>query len=143
MSDIESCVCPVFQHVISSFQENIVLMWFLTLYCADRPRSFLDDFEFDIDLCNVNNVDSDHGDPVIVHLRCLCDFSLLRYKQDAPSVACSFRRYAAILLIGSSFGLFILGYFINMHIASDKGASISERSVLSFVLALFTKAIII
>ena len=29
----------------------------------------------------VNNVDSDHGDPVIVHLRCLCEFSLLRYKK--------------------------------------------------------------
>ena len=32
--------------------------------------------------------------------------------------------------------LFILGYFINMHyghIVSDKGASISERSLLSFV----------
>ena len=34
-------------------------------------------------------------------------------------------------------GLFILGYFINInmdygHIASDKGASICERSVLSF-----------
>ena len=35
------------------------------------------------------------------------------------------------------FGLFILGYFINMHyghIASDKGASICERSLLSFVI---------
>ena len=32
--------------------------------------------------------------------------------------------------------LFILGYFINMHyghIVSDKGPSISERSLLSFV----------
>ena len=37
----------------------------------------------------------------------------------------------------TSFGLFILGYFINMHyghIASDKGASICERRVLSFVI---------
>ena len=49
----------------------------------------------------MNNVDSDHGDPVIVHYCCLCDFSLLRYEEDDPSVACSFRRYAAILLIVS------------------------------------------
>ena len=99
------------------------------------PRSFLDDFESDIDVYNVNNVDSDHGDPVIVHLRCLCDFSLLRYKEDDPSTACSFRRYTAILLIVSL--LLILWYFIKMrygHIASDKGASICERSVLSFVI---------
>ena len=37
----------------------------------------------------------------------------------------------------TSFGLLILGYFINMHyghIASDKGASICERSLLSFVI---------
>ena len=45
------------------------------------------------------------------------------------------------------FGLFILGYFINMdygHIASDEGAPICERSVLSFVigvLILHTKRI--
>ena len=64
-------------------------------------RSFLDDFESDIDVSNENNVDNDHGDPVIAHLRCLCDFSLLRYEEDDPSAACSFRRYAAILLIGS------------------------------------------
>ena len=39
------------------------------------------------------------------------------------------------ITIRTSFGLFILGYFINIdygHIASDKGASICERSVLSF-----------
>ena len=65
------------------------------------PRSILDDFDSDFDVCNVNNVDSDHGDPVIVHLRCLCDFSLLRYEEDDPSAACSFHRFAAILLIGS------------------------------------------
>ena len=64
-------------------------------------RSFLDDFESDIDVCNVNNIDSDHGDPVIVHLRCLCDFLLLRYEEDDLSAIGSFRRYAAILLIGS------------------------------------------
>ena len=64
-------------------------------------RSFLDDFESDINVCNVNNVDSDHGDPVIVHLRCLCDFSLLRYEEDDLLAACSFCQYAAILLIGS------------------------------------------
>ena len=64
-------------------------------------RNFFDDFESDIDVCNVNNVDSDHGDPVIVHLRCLCDFSLFRFEKDDLSVAGSFRRYAAILLIGS------------------------------------------
>ena len=49
----------------------------------------------------MNNVDSDHGDPVIVHLGCLCDFLLLRFEKDVPSVAGSFRRYAAILLMGS------------------------------------------
>ena len=49
----------------------------------------------------MNNVDSDHGDPVIVHLRCLCDFSLLIYEEDDPLAASLFRRYAAILLIGS------------------------------------------
>ena len=50
---------------------------------------------------NMNNVDSDHGDPVIVHLRCLCDFSLLRFEKDVPSVAGSFRQCAAISLMGS------------------------------------------
>ena len=64
-------------------------------------RSFLDDFKLDIDVCNMNNVDSDHGDPVIVHLRCLYDVLLLRYEENDPSAACSFHRYAAILLIGS------------------------------------------
>ena len=49
----------------------------------------------------MNNVDSDHGDPVIGHLRCLCNVSLLRYEEDDPSAAGSFRRYTAILLIGS------------------------------------------
>ena len=37
----------------------------------------------------------------------------------------------------TSFGLVILGYFINMHyghIASDKGESICEKNVLSFVI---------
>ena len=104
-------------------------------------RSFLDDFELDINAYNVNNVDNDQGDPVIVHLHCLCDFSLLRYEEDDPSVACSFRQYATILLIGSPsvlcLVLFILGYFINMHyghIASDKGACICERSLLSFII---------
>ena len=74
-------------------------------------RSFLDDFESDIDACNVNNVDSDHGDPVIVYLRCLCNFSLLRYEEDDPSAACSFRRYAAILLVGSPTVLHLVFYF--------------------------------
>ena len=39
--------------------------------------------------------------------------------------------------VRTSFGLFILEYFINMHyghIASDKGASICEKSELSFVI---------
>ena len=43
-------------------------------------------------------------------------------------------------LLMTSFGLFTLGYFINMdygHIASDKGAPICERSVLSFVIRVF------
>ena len=64
-------------------------------------NQFHDDFDsyIFINVCNVNNVDSDLGDLIIVHLRCLYDFSLLRYKEDDPSVACSFRRYAAILLI--------------------------------------------
>ena len=79
----------------------------------------------------MNNVDSDHGDPVVtVHLHCLCDFSLLRYGEVDPSAACSFR-----ITIRTSFGLFILGYFINMQYCHiDKGASICERSVLSFVI---------
>ena len=89
----------------------------------------------------MNNVDSDHRDPVIVHLRCMRDFSLLRYEEDDPSAVCSFRRYAAILLIGSQSVLRLVYLFfvifINMHyghIASDKGASICERSLLSFVI---------
>ena len=63
-------------------------------------RSFLDDFKSDINVCNVNNVDSDHGDLIMVHLRFLCDFLLLRYEDD-QSAAYSFHRYAAILLIRS------------------------------------------
>ena len=46
-------------------------------------------------------------------------------------------RHGAAFGSAMSFGLFILGYFINMHyghIASDKGATICERSVLSFVI---------
>ena len=70
-------------------------------HLADIIEKFLDDFESDINVCNVNNVDSDHGDPVIVHLCCLCDLSLLRYEEDDPSAACSFRQYAVILLIRS------------------------------------------
>ena len=84
-------------------------------HCAAFGRYY--NFESNINVCNVNNVDSDHRDPVIVHLRCLCDCS-------------------SVLHIG----LFILGYFINMHyghIAPDKGASICERSVLSFVIQVF------
>ena len=49
----------------------------------------------------LNNVDSDHRDLIIVKLRCLCDFSLLKYEEDDLSAACSFRRYAAIFLIRS------------------------------------------
>ena len=84
----------------------------------------------------MNNVDSDHEDHVIIHLRCLCDFSLLRYKED-PSAASSFCRYAAIFVdrinVCTSLGLFILGFFMGYgDIASDRGASICERSVLSF-----------
>ena len=78
----------------------------------------------------MNKVDSNHGDPVIVHLRCLCDFSLLRYEddfsllryeEDDPSAACSFRRYAAILLIRSPsvlcldylfYGILLLGTMV-------------------------------
>ena len=86
----------------------------------------------DINVCNVNNVDSDHGDPVIVHLHCLCDFSLLRYKEDDASAAGSFHRYAAILLIGSPSILRLVLTFFNID--SVKGASIYQRSVLSFVI---------
>ena len=87
----------------------------------------------------MNNVDSDHGDPVVVHLRCLCDISLLRNEEDDASAACSFRRYAATLLTGSPsvLRLVYIRYYINMHyghIASDKGASICRRSLLSFVI---------
>ena len=53
---------------------------------------------------NVNNVDSDHGDPVIVHLRCLCDFSLLRYEEDDPICSHFFDR----ITVRTSFGLFNL-----------------------------------
>ena len=38
-----------------------------------------------------------------------------------------------MITVGTSFGLFILGYFINMdydHITSDKGASICEKSAI-------------
>ena len=94
-------------------------------------------------VCNVNNVNSNHGDPVIVHLClcCLCDFSLLRFEKRCPVGGmfilplCS--HFVDRIIVCTSFGLFILGYFINMHyghIASDKGASICERSLLSFVI---------
>ena len=59
-------------------------------------------------------VDTDHGDLIIVHLYCLWHF---------------------ITEIYTLFGLFILGYFINIdygYIACDKGACIRERGVLSF-----------
>ena len=65
----------------------------------------------------------------------LCDFSMFRYEEDDPSAAFSFRRYAAILLIGSPsitrlFYLvreyFLLIWIMDGHIASDKGASICE-----------------
>ena len=49
------------------------------------------------------------------------------------SLICS--HFVDRITVRTSFGLFILGYFITMdygHIASDKGASICERSVLSF-----------
>ena len=87
-------------------------------------RSFLDDFESDIDVCNVNNVDS--GDPVIVHICCLCEF----FCRDSKNMT-GWRP------VRTSFVLFILGYFIIMHyghIASGKRASICERSLLSFVI---------
>ena len=62
----------------------------------------------------MNNVDSDHRDPVIVHLRCLCDFSLLRYEEVDPLVACSFRQYAAILMIGSPSGHRLVYLFLGI-----------------------------
>ena len=98
------------------------------------PRSFLDDLESDIDVCNVYNVNCDHGDPVIVHLHCLRYFLLLRYLHFAGPI-CS--HFVDRITVRTSFGLFILWYFINMHyghIASDNGASICERTVLSFII---------
>ena len=87
----------------------------------------------------MNNVDSDHRDPVIIHLCCLCDFSLLSYEEYVGgmfiSPICS--HFVDRITVCTSFGLFILGYFINMHcghIASDNGASICERSLLSFII---------
>ena len=74
-------------------------------------NQFHDDFDSDINVCNVNNVDSDHGDLIIVHLRCLCDFCLLRYEEDDPSAASSSHRYAAILLIGHRLYLVWFIYF--------------------------------
>ena len=78
------------------------------------------------EIISENNVDSDHGDPVIAHLRGLCDFSLLRYEEDDPSAACSFRRYAAILVIGSPSILRLVylfyGILLICFIAYDKGA---------------------
>ena len=58
-------------------------------------RSFLDNIESDINVCNLNNVDLTTG---TVHLHCLCDVTLLRYEED-PSAAFLFRRYVAILLL--------------------------------------------
>ena len=66
----------------------------------------------------MNNVDSDHGDRVIVHLCCLCDFSLLRYvggKFILP--ICS--HFVDWITVRTSFGLFILGYYINMSVFSN------------------------
>ena len=68
----------------------ITCIWWILL------RSFLNNFKSDIDVCNVNNVNSDQGDPAIVHLRCLRDFSLLRYKEVDPSAACSFHAHVKI-----------------------------------------------
>jgi len=108
----------------SSWPPTLCSIWQILL------RSFLDDFESDIDVCNVNNVHSDHRDPVIIHLCCLCDFSLLRYKEDDQLAACSFRWCAAIFFIRSPSVLHLV--YLCGHIASNMGASICERSVLSF-----------
>ena len=76
-------------------------------------RSFLDNFEWDINVCNMNNIDSNHVDLIIIHLRCLCDFSLLRFEEDE--------------------GFFKVFYYMDYgRLASDKGTSICEKSVLSF-----------
>ena len=98
-------------------------------HCAAFGR-FLNNFESVINVCNMNNVDNDHGDLIIVHLCCLFDFSLLM----TPFVLLICSHFVDRITVRTSFDIFILGYFINMpygHIASDKGASIYERSVLS------------
>ena len=88
----------------------------------------------------MNDVNSDHL--IIVHLHCLCHLSLLRYEEDDSPIGSHF---VDQITVRTLFGLFILGYFINMdygHIASDNGTSICERSVLSFnirVLILYRK----
>ena len=100
-------------------------------------KSFLDNFESDIDVCNVNNVDTDHGDPVIVHLHCLCDFSLLRYEEVDPSAAGSFRRYAAILLIGLQCVLRLVYLFLGILLICTMVTLLLIREhlfVLSFVI---------
>ena len=40
----------------------------------------------------MSNVDSNHRDLIIVHICCLCDFSLLRYEEDDLSAASLFTR---------------------------------------------------
>ena len=59
----------------------------------------------------MNNVNSNHGHLIIIHLCCLCDFSLLRYDDIFISLICS--HFVDRIMVHTLFG-FMLGYFINM-----------------------------
>ena len=51
---------------------------------------YRDHLESDINVCNVNNVNSDHGDIIIIKYT-VCATSLLIYEEDDPLVAATFR----------------------------------------------------
>ena len=60
-----------------------------------------------------------------------------RWPVGVMFISLIFGHFVDRITVCTSFGLFIFGYFINMHyghIASDKGASIWERSLLPFVI---------
>ena len=64
--ELSEFICKDVEARSSSLPPTSCSIWWILL------RSFLDDFESDIDVCNENNVDSDHGDHVIVHLSVVC-----------------------------------------------------------------------
>ena len=106
-------------------------------HCAAFGR-FLDNFESHINVCNMNNVDNDHGDLIIVHLCCLFDFSLLMN----PLILLICSHFVDRITVRTSFDIFILGYFINMpygHIASDKCAIYFMKGCLLSLLILHRK----